>query len=162
MPVPTLVGGTTLDWTYPRLELFDNRILVVSFVAWGVSQTLKVLITLLRDRELNLSDFVNPGGMPSSHSALVSALATGIGLQDGVRSTTFALAVVFASIVMYDAAGIRQAVSIQARILNRVLDDYIKHHRWDEERVRELLGHTRIEVLAGATLGIAIALIWPG
>jgi uncharacterized protein len=143
------------------LELLDNRILVVSFVAWGISQTLKVIITLLRDRELKLSDFVNPGGMPSSHSALVSALATGIGLQDGIRSSTFALAVVFASVVMYDAAGIRQAVSIQARILNRVLDEYIKRHRWDEQRLRELLGHTRIEVFAGAVLGIAVALLWP-
>jgi uncharacterized protein len=143
------------------LELFDNRILVISFVAWIVSQTLKVSITMLRGREVRLSHFVSPGGMPSSHSALVSALATGIGLQDGVRSSTFALAVVFASIVMYDAAGIRQAVSIQARILNRVLDEYIKSHRWDEQRLRELLGHTRIEVFAGAILGIAIALIWP-
>lgn len=144
------------------MDIFDNHILVVSFVAWGIAQVLKVVITLLRDRELNLNHLVSAGGMPSSHSALVSALATAIAIQDGVTSSTFALAVVFASVVMYDAAGIRQAVSIQARILNRMLDEYFKRQKWNDQRLRELLGHTRIEVFAGSLLGIAVALIWMG
>ena len=140
------------------MEVFQNHVLVTSFIAWITAQTLKLLIYLLKDRELNLSHLVSSGGMPSSHSALVSALATDIGIHDGVQSSSFALAVVFASVVMYDAAGIRQAVSIQARLLNRLLDEYFRRQKWNEERLRELLGHTRIEVVMGASLGIAIAL----
>ena len=133
---------------------------MVSFGAWLVAQTLKVVIYLLMERRLDLWRLVSMGGMPSSHSALVSALATGVGVADGVRSSSFALAVVFASVVMYDAAGIRQAVSAQARILNRLLDEYFKHQRLDEVRLRELLGHTRVEVFVGALLGIVTALFW--
>ena len=142
------------------MELFHNRVLVVSFVAWATAQLLKVVISLLTERRLDLWRMASAGGMPSSHSALVSALATEIGITDGVRSSSFALAVVFASVVMYDAAGIRQAVSIQARILNRLLDEYFRHQKWNEERLRELLGHTRIEVVVGSALGIALAFIW--
>jgi acid phosphatase family membrane protein YuiD len=142
------------------MEIFQNQVLLVSLGAWLLAQTLKVVISLLAERRLDLWRIVSMGGMPSSHSALVSALATGIGIADGVRSTTFALAVVFASVVMYDAAGIRQAVSAQARILNRLLDEYFKHQRLDEHRLRELLGHTRVEVLVGALLGIGTALVW--
>jgi len=142
------------------LELFENRVLIVSMAAWAAAQILKVLVILLREHRLDLWRLVSAGGMPSSHSALVASLATGIATTDGVRSNTFALAVVFAAVVMYDAAGIRQAVSIQARLLNRMLDEYFKHQRWSEERLRELLGHTRIEVLVGAALGIAMAFIW--
>ncbi len=133
---------------------------MVSLVAWAIAQTLKVLVILAREHRLDLWRLVSAGGMPSSHSALVAALATGIAMKDGVKSSTFALAMIFAAVVMYDAAGIRQAVSIQARILNRMLDEYFKHQRWNEERLRELLGHTRIEVLVGASLGIAMALLW--
>ncbi len=142
------------------MDVFENRPLIVSLLAWSTAQILKVLIILLRERRLDLWRLVSAGGMPSSHSALVAALATAVGILDGVKSSTFALAVVFAAVVMYDAAGIRQAVSIQARILNRMLDEYFKHQRWNEERLRELLGHTRIEVLAGALLGIFMALLW--
>lgn len=143
------------------MELFDNRVLVVSMLAWATAQTLKVVICLIVERQLNLWRLVGSGGMPSSHSALVSALATAIGMKEGVQSSAFALAVVFAAVVMYDAAGIRQAVSIQARILNRMLDEYFrKRQKWDEERLRELLGHTRVEVVVGAALGIAMALFW--
>ncbi len=142
------------------MEVFQNHILFVSIIAWLIAQVLKVLIYLLMEHRLDLWRLVSMGGMPSSHSTLVSALATSIGIEDGVRSSTFALAVVFASVVMYDAAGIRQAVSAQARILNRLLDEYFKHQRFDEGRLRELLGHTRVEVLIGAFLGIGTALIW--
>ncbi len=142
------------------MEVFENHILIVSMVAWATAQILKVLVILLRERRLDLWRLVSAGGMPSSHSALVAALATSVAIADGVKSSTFALAVVFAAVVMYDAAGIRQAVSIQARILNRMLDEYFKHQRWNEERLRELLGHTRVEVLVGASLGILVALLW--
>lgn len=142
------------------MEVFQNHILMVSFVAWLIAQILKVLIYLLMEHRFDVWRLVSMGGMPSSHSTLVTALATSVGIEDGVRSSTFALAVIFASVVMYDAAGIRQAVSAQARILNRLLDEYFKHQRLDEVRLRELLGHTRIEVLVGAFLGIGTALVW--
>jgi acid phosphatase family membrane protein YuiD len=142
------------------MEVFQNHILMVSFVAWLIAQILKVLIYLLMEHRFDVWRLVSMGGMPSSHSTLVSALATSVGIEDGVRSSAFALAVIFASVVMYDAAGIRQAVSAQARILNRLLDEYFKHQRLDEVRLRELLGHTRIEVLVGAFLGIGTALVW--
>jgi uncharacterized protein len=142
------------------LEVLQNHILIVSLVSWIIAQTLKVVVVLLQERKLDLWRLVSAGGMPSSHSALVSSLATEIAIKDGVQSSIFALAVVFAAVVMYDAAGIRQAVSIQARILNKILDDYFKRQQWNEERLRELLGHTRIEVFVGAILGILIAFLW--
>ncbi|HEX2922870.1 MAG TPA: divergent PAP2 family protein [Chloroflexota bacterium] len=142
------------------MELFENHVLIVSATAWAIAQVLKVIVVLIQERKLDLWRLVSAGGMPSSHSALVSALATEIAGKDGVTSSIFALAVVFAAVVMYDAAGIRQAVSIQARILNKILDDYFKRQHWNEERLRELLGHTRIEVFAGAMLGIFIGIVW--
>jgi uncharacterized protein len=142
------------------LEVFQNHILIVSATSWAIAQILKVIVVLLQERKLDLWRLVSAGGMPSSHSALVSALATGIAMKDGVESSIFALAIVFAAVVMYDAAGIRQAVSIQARILNKILDEYFKSQQWNEERLRELLGHTRVEVFAGAVLGIFIGIVW--
>lgn len=142
------------------MDIFDNHVLLSAFGAWFIAQILKVIISLLMERRLDLWRLVSMGGMPSSHSALVSGLATAVGIENGLRSSEFALALVFASVVMYDAAGIRQAVSAQARILNRLLDEYFKHQRLDETRLRELLGHTRVEVLVGALLGIATAIFW--
>jgi len=142
------------------LEVQQNHVLIVSLVSWIIAQTFKLVVVLLQERKFDLWRLVSAGGMPSSHSALVSSLATEIGIKDGVQSSIFALAVVFAAVVMYDAAGIRQAVSIQARILNKILDDYFERQQWNEERLRELLGHTRIEVFVGAMLGILIAFLW--
>lgn len=142
------------------MEVLQNHVLIVSLVSWIIAQTLKLVVVLLQERKFDLWRLVSAGGMPSSHSALVSSLATEIGIKDGVQSSIFALGVVFAAVVMYDAAGIRQAVSIQARILNKILDDYFARQQWNEERLRELLGHTRIEVFVGAMLGILIAFLW--
>ena len=140
-------------------ELLANRVLVVALTAWLLAQTLKLLIYLWRERRVNLRYLASSGGMPSSHSALVTALATATALTAGVRSSIFAVAVVFAAIVMYDAAGVRQAVSIQARILNRMLDEIFVEQRFNEKRLRELIGHTPVEVLVGALLGLGVALI---
>lgn len=142
------------------MELLQNHAFVVSFLAWAIAQSLKVLIILVTKRHLDLSRLVGAGGMPSSHSALVAALTTSIGIQDGAQSTTFALALAFAGIVMYDAAGVRHAVSVQARLLNRLIDEYVEKQSWNEKRLRELLGHTRVEVVAGLALGVAIALLY--
>ncbi len=141
-------------------DLLANRVLVVAVAAWALAQTLKVLIYVAHERRLNLRYLASSGGMPSSHSALVTALATATGLTAGFRSPLFAVAVVFAAIVMYDAAGVRQAVSAQARILNRMVDEIFVEHAFNEKRLRELIGHTPIEVFVGALLGFVVAVLF--
>jgi len=95
--------------------------------------------------------------MPSSHAAFVSALATAVGLDQGFDSALFATCVVFASVVMYDAAGVRRAASIQARLINQIVDELFQGQPIREERLRELFGHTPIEVVVGALMGVFIA-----
>jgi len=140
-------------------SLLDNRVLLASFLAWAVAQVLKTILELIKQRKLVISRLVSSGGMPSSHSALVTGLATAAGREVGVSSPIFAVAVVLASIVMYDAAGVRRAVSIQARILNQMIDEAFQGSPMAEKRLRELIGHTPIQVFAGAILGICIALL---
>jgi acid phosphatase family membrane protein YuiD len=139
--------------------LLDNRILVASFVAWAVAQVSKTIIDLIQQRKLILGRLVSSGGMPSSHSALVTGLATATGRVAGIDSAAFAIAVVLASIVMYDAAGVRRAVSIQARILNQMIDEAFQGSPMAEKRLRELIGHTPIQVIVGGLLGIGIGLL---
>lgn len=140
-------------------SLFDNRVLIASFLAWGIAQLSKTLYELIRQRRLVISRLVSSGGMPSSHSALVTGLATATGRLQGVNSPAFAIAVVLASIVMYDAAGVRRAVSIQARILNQMLDELFEGSPMAEKRLRELIGHTPIQVFVGGLLGIGVGLL---
>ncbi len=140
-------------------SLLDNRILLASFLAWAIAQVSKTILDLFRQRKLILTRLVSSGGMPSSHSALVTGLATATGRVSGVGSAAFAIAVVMASIVMYDAAGVRRAVSIQARILNQMIDEAFQGSPMAEKRLRELIGHTPIQVFVGALLGIGIGLL---
>jgi acid phosphatase family membrane protein YuiD len=141
-------------------SLLHNDILIASCLAWVLAQISKLLIVLLRERELQISYMTSAGGMPSSHSAVVVALATRIGMEEGVASPLFAVAFVFAGVVLYDAAGIRRAVSVQARILNRMLEEVIEYQRFNEKRLLELLGHTPFEVFVGSLLGLLVALSW--
>ena len=140
--------------------ILQNDVLVVSAFAWLLAQISKLLIVLLRERRLDLRFLASAGGMPSSHSAVVVALATRVGMVDGVNSSQFALAAIFASVVLYDAAGVRRAVSVQARILNRMLEEVIEYQRFNEKRLLELLGHTPFEVFVGSLLGLLVALTW--
>ncbi len=137
--------------------MLDSQTLMACFLAWLVTQTLKVIIHSARQRRLDLSIWVSAGGMPSSHSALVAALATAVGLRNGFASDIFAIALILAIVVMYDAAGVRRAASIQARILNQIIDELFQGHPISEERLRELLGHTPVQVFAGAAIGIFFA-----
>lgn len=141
-------------------SLLSNDPLIVAIVAWTLAQFSKLLIVLLRERRFQLSYLTSAGGMPSSHSAVVVALATRIALKEGVSSPLFAIAFVFAGVVLYDAAGIRRAVSFQARILNRMLEEVIELKRFNERRLLELLGHTPFEVFIGSLLGLLVALSW--
>jgi len=139
---------------------FNNRVIQAMLLPWIAAQILKVVIELLWRRKLNLRLLTSAGGMPSSHSALVCGLATAIAINDGAGSTTFALSVVLAMVVMYDAAGIRRWASIQARILNQIIDELFQGHPISEIRLREILGHTPIQVVAGAALGVVMAWWW--
>jgi uncharacterized protein len=141
-------------------QVFANDVLVVSAIAWGLAQLSKLLIYLLREGQLKAAYLTAAGGMPSSHSALVTAMATRVGMDYGVDSGLFGVAAVFAGVVLYDAAGVRRAVSHQARILNRMLDEMIEYQRLDEKRLLELLGHTPFEVFVGLLLGVVTALSW--
>ncbi|MCL4466992.1 MAG: divergent PAP2 family protein [Chloroflexi bacterium] len=140
-------------------ELLANRVLVVPLAAWLVSQCLKVVLGWLIDRRVTWSYFTTSGGMPSSHSALVAAVATAIGRQSGVGSPLFGAAVIFSVIVMYDAAGVRRTVGTHAKVLNMLLDEFFVRHQIDEARLRELVGHTPTQVAAGALLGMTLALL---
>ena len=142
--------------------LLENRILVASFIAWAIAQLTKTIYELIRYRELRLNRLVSSGGMPSSHSALVMGLATATGRIAGFDSASFAISLVLAVIVMYDAAGVRRAVSIQARILNQMIDEAFQGKPFAEKRLRELIGHTPTQVIVGGLLGIGVALLITG
>ena len=108
----------------------------------------------------NLRRFVETGGMPSSHAASVAALSTAVGIESGFRSLLFGVTLYFSLVVMYDAAGLRRAAGRQAMVLNRLLDEHFKNPERGTQKLMELLGHTPLEVLVGALLGVASALVW--
>lgn len=142
-------------------DILHNRILMVALLACVSAQGLKLVIDLIATRKLNITYLLSPGGMPSAHSALVGALATSVGTIKGWSSAEFAIACLFAIIVMYDAAGVRQAAGKQAKILNQIVDELFQEkHHFNEERLKELLGHTPFQVLVGLSLGISIAMVF--
>lgn len=141
-------------------ELLGNRVLQASVIAWASAQILKFIIDLLWRRKLNFRALTTMGGMPSSHSAAVSSLATGVAIVDGMGSTIFAVALWFAAVTMYDAAGIRRAAMIQAKILNQIIQELFEGHPISDTKLRELLGHTPVEVIVGMLLGIVVAYWW--
>jgi acid phosphatase family membrane protein YuiD len=139
-------------------HLLENRVLGTALLAWLIAQGLKVILVALFEKRLDLSRMIGSGGMPSSHAAFVVSLAFGVGFEAGFESPLFALAAVFALVVMYDAAGVRRAVGRQARLLNRIVTESIEErHLPPYEQLKELLGHTPVEVFAGAVLGAMIA-----
>ena len=139
-------------------DILDNRVLLVALIACLVAQVLKVVFEFVKNRKLHLRVLVETGGMPSAHSALVTALAVGIGQTLGWASPSFAVTSVFAIIVMYDAAGVRQAAGKQARILNQIIDELFQENsEFNQDRLKELLGHTPFQVIVGSILGVAIS-----
>jgi len=140
-------------------DLGANPVLVAATLAWAIAQTLKFLIYSVRDRRVSLHYLTTMGGMPSTHSATVAGLATAVGIREGLRSTSFAIAFLFAIVVMYDAAGVRRAAMAQAKILNQIIDELFQGHPISETRLRELLGHTPFEVLMGALLGVVVSIL---
>ena len=145
-------------------ELFSNQILVAATVAWLLAQVVKVPLEYLRTREWNWALLLSTGGMPSSHSALVSAMAHGVGLYQGFDSPLFALGFVLTAIVVYDATGIRRQAGQHAALINAIINDLttgspIKDAQ--QKQLKEILGHTPLEALGGIVWGVAFAtLFW--
>ncbi|AFZ53426.1 divergent PAP2 family protein [Cyanobacterium aponinum UTEX 3222] len=139
-------------------DIFSNKLLVIPLLACFLAQIIKVSVDTIANQKFSFRYIVSTGGMPSAHSALVGALATGTGQILGWSSPEFAIATIFAVIVMYDAAGVRQAAGKQARILNQIMDEFLRHEDFNEERLKELLGHTPFQVLVGLLLGILSSL----
>lgn len=139
--------------------LLANQPLLVALAATVIAQLLKLVIVVLTERRWAFARLLETGGMPSSHSAAVAALAVAMGLQYGWESPHFAIAAVFGSIVMYDATGIRRAAGLQAELINELVSEL--GHLFDEgfkpQALRTLLGHTYPQVIVGAILGVAVA-----
>jgi hypothetical protein len=150
-------GGIMVDNI--KFLFFNNDIITTSVIAWFIAQFLKVVFVLIGQKKIDFSRFIGAGGMPSSHSAFVVSLATSVGKKVGLDSVEFAITFAMAMVVMYDASGVRRAAGQQARILNKLVQQWGKHDpHFVEDKLKELLGHTPFEVLVGALLGMAIAL----
>ncbi|HUN22622.1 MAG TPA: divergent PAP2 family protein [Anaerolineales bacterium] len=142
------------------LAIFQNQPLVAAAIAWAVAQILKLPFHYLVHKEWKIELLYNASGMPSSHSAIVTALTWMIGLQQGWDSPVFAVAFILTTIVLYDAAGVRRAAGEQAQILNHIIDELAQGHPLKEKELKELLGHTPSQVLGGLICGIVVAQCW--
>ena len=143
----------------PFLEFSKNYIFWTSTAAWFVAQTLKVFLGVMREKRFNFKWFVGTGGMPSSHTAGAAALSTTVGLTYGFDSAMFAVALIFTLIVMFDAQTVRFSTGKQAEILNKMLEDIYWKKKMDEDKLKEFIGHTPVQVYAGAALGIVVSLL---
>ena len=147
--------------------LLSNPALVYGVMAWWLAQGAKVLIGYIRSHRVDLRLLISAGGMPSSHSAFVSAMAVAIAQSEGLDSPLFALAAGLAGVVMYDAAGVRRAAGRHATILNQIIEELFQGHPISDRELKELLGHTPTQVVLGATLGalctwVGMMFVWTG
>jgi uncharacterized protein len=139
----------------------SNPALIAALVAWGLAQIIKVPVDFLRNKRWDWTLLLRAGGMPSSHSALVAACAHSIGLFQGFDTPVFALAAVFAMVVIYDATGIRRQAGKHAEIINSMIRDLAHGHPLREEQLREVLGHTPLEAISGTIFGLLVSqLLW--
>lgn len=138
-------------------DIFSNRVLIAGITAWTIAQVIKVPLDFLTARRWDWSLLLRSGGMPSSHSALVTAVAHAIGLFVGFDTAVYALAVAIAIIVIYDATGIRRQAGKHAEVINTMIRDLAHGHPLREEQLREVLGHTPLEALGGLLLGLLVA-----
>jgi hypothetical protein len=145
-------------------DFFQSPIAVSAMLGWMVAQIIKLPIGFLRTKKWDVALLINAGGMPSSHSALMSAVSTAIGLQSGWDSPIFILALSMTGIVIYDATGVRRQAGFHAERINQIIRDFVSEHKIDEpQRVEllEIIGHSPAEAAVGALLGILIAItVW--
>lgn len=141
-------------------ELVENRVLLVTVLSWFIAQTIKAVIYLIINKKFLWERMVGSGGMPSSHAATVCSLATTVLLHYGVASFEFAISFIFMIIVLHDAHGVRFETGKQATILNQMVIHFSKDTKTEFPKLKELVGHTPLQVLIGGILGIIIALIF--
>ena len=139
------------------LALFQNKVLIAGLIAWGLAQLIKIPLDYLRTRRWNWALLLTTGGMPSSHSSLMTGTVFAIGLYHGFDTPLFALGVVITMIVTYDAAGVRRQAGIHAQRINVLVEELMHGHMFNESDLREVLGHTPLEVLGGILLGLIVA-----
>ncbi len=143
-------------------QLLANQVLWGTLATWAVAQTLKIFLLVRAHKRFDFRWILGTGGMPSAHSAAVAALATGVGLEMGFHTAAFAVALIFALVIMFDAQGVRRAAGRQAMVLNKIIDEVYISGQVSEERLKELLGHTPIEVLVGGLIGCFMAILLHG
>ena len=139
------------------LALFQNKALIAGIIAWALAQVIKIPLYYLQTRKWNWALLFTTGGMPSSHSALITSITLAIGLYYGLDHPSFALGVAVTMIVTYDAAGVRQQAGIHAQRINIIFEELLRGHPINEEDLREVLGHTPLEVVGGILLGLVVA-----
>ena len=144
-------------------DMTHNYLFMAAVLGWLTAQVIKVIIDLLLTKEINWERLVGSGGMPSSHSATVCALMTAAALKCGAASNEFAICSILAIIVMYDARGVRRETGNQAVVLNQIMDYFTSEHpekiEFNEENLKELIGHTPLQVVIGAALGILVGFL---
>ena len=142
-------------------DLFSNRVLMTAMAAWVIGQFLKLPGYYILHRQWNWGVIFSPGGLPSSHSSLITATTLSIGLFHGFSDPLFGLAMAISMIVIYDATGVRRQAGLHARVINEIMEEIFAGRPIPEKQLREVLGHTPIEAIIGILLGILIALaIW--
>ena len=140
-------------------KVVTNRYIYIPLIVWFCIQTFKVIHDLIKTKKFNFKRIMGAGGMPSSHSAVVTCLAAMVGKNVGFDTPMFAMSLVFAMIVMYDAAGVRRAAGKQARLLNKIVETPGLSSVQVQEKLVEVLGHTPLQVIVGAAIGIAVGLL---
>ncbi|MCP4653021.1 MAG: divergent PAP2 family protein [Candidatus Omnitrophica bacterium] len=141
-------------------EIFKNKVIWVSFLSWVIAQGAKIVRGVIKEKRFNFSWLLGTGGMPSSHSSAVTALAVCLGAELGFSSPFFALACIFALVTMFDAQTWRRSIGVQAKILNRIMDDIQEGRAIEDTKLKELVGHTPVEVFVGALIGVIIPMMF--
>jgi hypothetical protein len=139
------------------LDLLKNTALIGALTAWAIAQIVKLPLDYRQTKKWHWALLLSPGGMPSSHSALVVGMAHGVGLAAGYDSPVFALSFAVAMVVLYDATGIRRQAGLHAELINAMIEDLAAGHPLKNEQLKEVLGHTPLEVLGGIILGLVCA-----
>ena len=145
--------------------ILDNKVLIAVLLGWLLAQILKIPTEYLRSRRWLWPMFFAAGGMPSSHTALMVSGTLAVGLYHGFDNPIFAIAVAVTMIIAHDAAGVRRQAGIHAERINVLFEELLKGHMWDENELKEVIGHTPLEVVGGIILGLIIAIVqwmvWP-
>jgi len=137
--------------------IISQRLFLAVVSAWCLTQGIKVMLSIIIEKKLKWQRFIEPGGMPSSHAAVVMALLTGVGIKEGIESTIFLVTLIFASVTIYEAIGVRREVGEQAKLLNKILRPSSPER---SHQLKEQLGHRPIEVSIGGIIGLLMGFLW--